>query len=428
MTRFAFIDTVPNNLQPDSVDTIRHFLEKRTRGESSFFTTNWNGSHIINQWLIALPWYILGQPYWAVHLSSATMSLLIAVLFFIFLKEATKSTLVAFVGSLWLLVDPWFLNFSRSGWENIANCLMVVLLLYAQVREEGDFKKRAALLIIVSLISPYLYHPGKIISGLAVILLAISILRRDSLVWRTRLSYLFIFILIWFIWLLPFLSISAQHQLDRISAVSIFSQVDPWLSLVQNLKNNFLAFAFFQDSYWHVGINGRYLPLEGWVLYPPLIVFYWLGILSSLWKRRIFLFVGIVLIWPINILSLHTPDAARTLHALPFIYLMISLGLHLLISQISRFINRLLVASDLRASALSLFNLTVLIFAIGLALHQFTTYWVWINQPRTLKSREPAIYRDDYEQWLREMRRQLKVSGRTLNINEWDAQRAIPTL
>ncbi len=131
VTRFLFLDSVPANLHPDSVDTIRIYLEHRYQNNFSFFSTNWNGSHILNQLLIGVPWEIMGRPYWAVQFSPALISIVCSLLFFFLVRKLVSNQTIAFITTVLLLVDPWYMNFSRSGWENIFNCVGVIVLLYA---------------------------------------------------------------------------------------------------------------------------------------------------------------------------------------------------------------------------------------------------------------------------------------------------------
>lgn len=420
LTRFTFVTSVPGNLQSDTVDTIRSFLEHAHRQEYDLFSTNWNGSHIVNQWMVAVPWYTLGRPYWAVSITASVLSIICSLAFFGLVLGATKRPGIAFITSLWLMVDPWFLNFSRAGWENIANCLMVIGLLYALVLPAKKLSIRLSLLLLVATVSPYLYHPGKIVAVIAVGALVVILVRAQKILWKQKLGILAVCMVTIGLSIMPLLMTPSVNQLGRIATVSVFSYEDPLASFVESLERNLLGFTTFQSEQWHVGLNSRYLPLAGWIL-PPLIVgLYWLGTLFALRKRWWVILVGFLLIYPVNLLSMHTPDAARTVHALPYIYLMVAFGL-LGLLKFAHFISNRYHLSTLRGYELGTLVAkgALAIVVISLAVQQFLTYWIWITNPTTLRGREPAIYHYEYQQWLRDIDSQLDEMGRTLSIYEW---------
>ncbi len=415
LTRFMFLVDVPANLHPDSVDTIRIYLEHRHRQDFSPLATNWNGSHMINQLMIAVPWELAGMPYWAVSLGPALISLVCLFAFYFLVSSWTKNPGLAFIFSLLLMVDPWFLNFSRSGWENIANCLGVIILLFSLQLSAKQYKLQYALLFLVTVVSPYLYHPGKIIALISLVVLVVLIVMKKIKLTQ-KIVYLFLTIFIVGIFLTPMLLVDSVTQLGRINTVSIFNSPNVATAVVSNLRNNFLGFMTYQPAQWSIGINSRYIPLDSWVLHPLIVISFMLGTLYLLKKKWWLMLVGSLLIFPVNILSQNTPDAARTVHALPFIYFVSAFGLNffnLVVNHFLRFCQRKLQIIKVAKIGFVSIGLIAMVYS------QLAHYGKWISHPLTLKTREPAIYFYEYDQWLSDAKKQIELTGKTLSIYEW---------
>lgn len=419
ITRFVFLDSVPANLQPDGVDSIRLYAEHRHRNDFAINSTQHNGSHIVNQMIVGIPWEIFGRQYWAVRLGSAVLSIVCTIIFYLMVRSWTHNAKIAFITSLLLLVNPWFLNFSRSGWDNITNCVTVTILLFAFSLPNSKQTTKWLLFLLVTCVSPYLYHSGKIVALVATFAL-FGTMMSNRFSHKKRLGLIVLTVSILMFCATPLLMISSETQLGRIGTVSIVSESDVWSALQENFVNNALGFLTFQPDQWYVGLNSRYLPLDGWVVHPVIVFLYWIGTLYSLRKRWWLVLVGVILIYPVNLFSRATPDAARTLHALPYIYLMVAFGL-LGLLKFAHFISNRYHLSTLRGYELGTLVAkgALAIVVISLAVQQFLTYWIWITNPTTLRGREPAIYQYEYQQWLRDIDSQLDEMGRTLSIYEW---------
>lgn len=422
LTRFMYLDLVPANLQPDSVDTIRMYLEHRYRHDFSPISTNWNGSHIINQLMIAVPWELVGKPYWAVSLGPVLISIICLLAFYFLVTYWTKNPNIAFIFTLLLMVDPWFLNFSRSGWENIANCLGVILLLFSLQLPTKQYKLQFTLLFLVTVVSPYLYHPGKIIALVSfVVLLVLVLMKKIRLI--QKVIHLFFTIVMIAMCLMPILLVDITNQWGRINTVSIFNTSNVTTAFLSNLHNNFLGFMTYQPAQWSIGLNSRYLPLDSWVLHPVIVLLFMFGTLYLLRKTWWLILIGILLIFPVNILSQNTPDAARTVHALPFIYFVSAFGLNFFNS----FLDRINHCSQKKIQVIRLVKLGLVSLGVMMLIFlQLTHYHNWITHPLTLKTREPAIYFYEYDRWLNDAKKQIELTGKTLSIYEWiDVQASI---
>jgi len=412
-TRFHHASSVPGNLQPDSVDTIRSYLEHKSTGRTNFFSTNWNGAHIVNQWLIAVPWDVAGQSYGAAHLTASLASILIILLFYLVSVRISGSPMIAFIVSALFLVDPWFVNFSRSGWENILNCFGVLGLILSLFMKSG--MRKWLLLFFVALVSPYLYHPGKIISLVAFLLLLIDIGRFPSRMWE-KLKILLVVVGVAIVSFTPLAVTSLSNQLGRISTVSIFSHPELATVWQEHLQRNWLGFLTFQAKEWHIGVNSRYVPLNDWVLHPFIVFLYMVGTIAALKRKPSLVIMGILLVYPVNLFSQNTPDAARTIHAFPYIYGIVLYGVVSIKQTVHSFTKKLLYPGKIIYFVL---GLTFFALSLAISCQQMTHYWLWINDARTLFTREPAIYNYEYDRWLTDIKLQIEQEGRSINIYEW---------
>lgn len=422
ITRFYRLAAVPINIQPDAVDTIRMYIEHQRWGNVTLFSTNWNGSHIVNQYLIAFPWELTGRAVWGVRLGPAVLSIICIVLFYCVVWRWTKRPWLAFVVSLLFASDPWLLNFSRSGWENIANIIPTLGLLFVFTLARSQQRLRWNLLFAIGVISPYLYHPGKLIGIVAIAWLLLDIARSTRVIQR-KIMRMGAVIVLFGILISPLLFVPKSEQLGRIFTVSVFNEPDYRQTYLESVQRNIVAFITFQSNEWHIGLNSRYLPLDGWVLPPVIVVLYLLGTVAALRKNWSIVILGLVLIFPINLLSRNTPDAARSLHALPYIYVMAAFGLNTLVN-VSRWVLTKLHLQIHQPASLIGWSVVTLIGCM-LTSRNLQHYWLWINDPRTIAVREPAVSTHVYSQWLDDMNRLLEERGRTISIYEWQDQREI---
>lgn len=420
ITRFIFLDSVPGNLHPDGVDTIRLYLEHRHRGDITFSSTQHNGTHILNQLIVGVPWEIAGKQYWAMRLGPAILSIICLTLFYLMILIFFRNQIMAFAVTLLFMVDPWFLNFSRSGWDNVSNCILVTVLLFVLLLPKTKIFLKLGLLMLVVILSPYLYHSGKIVALIASLVFFVDVVK-SNFKNKSKLMILASFLFLVSITVVPLLLLTpAEAQLTRINAVSILSHEENITKIKENFIRNLIGFTTFHSNEWHVGVNSRYLPLDGWILHPIIILLYVVGTFAVARRRWWLVLVGFLLIYPVNLLSMNTPDAARSIHALPYIYLMVAFGLETAYLLMIRVSDRLqLLIGGNRTIWHLLINGFLVILFVGLTFQQFFNYWIWINSPRTLAVREPAIYRFEYERWLSDMSQQLRLKGKTLSIYEW---------
>lgn len=417
ITRIYSINTVPANEHPDGLDALNHYLIWKQSSEESgtlspILNSNWNGSHALNNYLLTLPWEIAGRPFWGLRIAPIIFSITTVLVVFIILVKLVKKWETAFLGALLLTVNPWFLNFSRSSWENIANALAVSILILAYVLDRKREWISIGLVVLVTIISPYLYHPGKVIFIVGLCLLFYLIFFRLNVRSRSKTIVFLLALALIVIGTIPYFSKISTDQLQRLNAVYIGKEANTRKILIQNLHRSSMGVAFFYSSYWHGGMNGRYLPLDGWLIPQLLICLYWIGIVYSIKKAPLLILIYVLLYFPINLLSLQTPDAARSVHIVPLIFVFIGLGMWIVYLGLKRICNN---HHNFQIVIFLLLTLIILITAVG----EWQRYWRWINSSEALKAREPAIFYQEYQFWLQENLLNIQRHGNTNNIGEW---------
>lgn len=404
------------------MDAARLYLLWNEDNRGDFWSkSNWNGSHAINNYFLTIPWDLLGRPFWGMRVGPAITSILTILLFYYSIKLLTNNTAISFMSSLLLSADPWFLNFSRSSWENIANALAVTALVYAYALRN----KKISLSIIITtasiIIAPYLYHPGKIISivGLMLLYHYLFLIYRAPIKKKLLHTFLWTFLII--VAISPLVINSNASNWGRIINVSVFSYERPLRTIKQNFIRTSLALVLFRGEQWHVGINDRYLPTRGQVMIVPLVAMFWLGVLIATKKSPHLILMFVLLFFPINILSIDTPDAARSVHIVPLLYTFIAYGLVFIFVNIAKFISK---------SKLYMISYKLLIVSgvLTLTFNGYIKYWNWINLEGTALVREPSIFLSEYQEWLLTTQELVHSKGVTQSIGEWRAEHPIPTL
>lgn len=212
--RFSYLNVFPANLSCDECDNLREIWEINWSGKPGLFDLDWKPQPAFSQHLSALTVRLLGddpRPFvqrlqraaspderraireewkqatadlddlFALRFNSALISV-IALLPFYYLMRRSVSRPAALAGVLLLSINPTYLNFSRSGWENVHICLATLMAVSGVVRAMegrkpwllnvvltgvgaawglyGYFSGRAIiLLLMVSFVSLYLLYP-----------------------------------------------------------------------------------------------------------------------------------------------------------------------------------------------------------------------------------------------------------------------------
>lgn len=416
LVRTVNIGKIPGNLSPDEIDTLRTFIEFIHRQNPKITGYNWNGAPFLNAYLIGWFWLASGKTYAGIKIASIIFSTLAVLAFYIYSKKITKNNGLRLLGSLLLATDPWFLNFSRSGWENIFNAftLMLVLIGLEKLKKNKLNLTPLLLLIIGSTLGFYFYHPGKLFIPVTFIFITFNFFKKTT---RINLFYFLAFIISTGALILPQLISMASpsnqlRSLGRIKNVSVLHYSDTKKEVIKNVKKNVSGFLFFRKKDFNIGLNSRYVPLDDNIIYYLLVPFYLLGLIISLKKHKKLLALYFLTLLPIQIFSRGTPNAARAVHVVPVIYAFILIGINWITNKINQFSNKIFILKPL-------LPVLIFIFLVSTCFINVKRYFLWIQNEKTLKGREPAIWREEYYEWLSATRKAVKEKGTSFSVYDW---------
>jgi len=407
--RIYRINVIPANINPDACDAIWTYLRFKHRSDFYLFDLNWNGAPALNTYIIGLAWELYYRTVTGLRLPMVILSSLTVSFAFIYFYLLTKKIWLSFIVSLLLATNPLFLNFSRDGWENIFNSLYLTLILigYYLFSNKKYLHQAISLIIIGVILGFYGYHPGKFY--LLAVLISMLIIKLPQNISRLKLFLITMIIVVIFIGpQLIFMVTQSLKSFGRIYAVSIF-QSSEWLSiLIKNIINNIRGFIFFDIDVFQGYLNQRYLPLTTSFINIVLLPFYLIGLGYALIKIPEIIIIFIIILFPVQIFSLGSPDGARAVHSLPLFFTFIILGINFFINLIQQK------------------NLSRLIYIIITVCFSFLiwfnikTYFNWITNERTLKARRPAIKNEDIFLWSSSLESVIKKGGFGFNVGEWE--------
>lgn len=415
--RLIYLGSIPASLNPDEADTLQTFLFARYTGEPSLFGLNWNGAPALNTYLIGLGWEIFGKSIFGMRFASALITAVSCAVFFWFVHEITQERILALGVTLSLATHPWFLHFSRSAWENAWNALPVLGIAIGlfYLYEKQSVSRGFTLLILSSAAGIYLYHPGKLFAPAVLLVLLIGM---PFSAYRIDPKWLLIFAILVGLLSAPQLLSLRGHEIsswDRIRRVSIFSREDPQKAFFENIARNAWGLLFFLPEDFHVGLNGRYIPSDKPPLTPLLTVLYVMGLVIALVRFPYLLLVYSLILLPVQIFSMGTPNAARGVHAVPMIFLFVTLGLR----------HGYEAAKTLEAPYPTLVQVATIVGALLVSFYQVTIYGQWIQNPVTLEAREPAVPHEEYVLWIQTLEERIQADKGFLNVGEWKRLRRV---
>ena len=149
----------------------------------------------------------------------------------------------------------------------------------------------------------------------------------------------------------------------------------------------------------------------------PILIFYFWWECYICWKTMADSGTWNILLMPINVLSRNTPDAARSVHMVPFLYVMIASGM-VVIRNGCRRLPTWKVASTFRFSLFFWWT----VFG-GVALFASISGKIIGNgfNGQIFFVRQPAVAVDEYDRWLRDTKTNWGDAP-LLSLYEWRAQ------
>jgi 4-amino-4-deoxy-L-arabinose transferase-like glycosyltransferase len=415
--RVAWLGTIPGNITADEADNLTTIFKIQVTGDPGLFDLDWKPQPAMSMYVFSAFMWVFGDNIFGMRMASAVLSTL-ALLPFYALARRVVQPVAAMGGAALLATGLWYLNFSRSGWENVHVALFSLTAAWALTAGLERRQLRWFVLAgIAAALGLYGYFAGRLI---LVALLAYA----PMAVWwakgqrRFALAGYAVLILTAIVLFLP-QTAAIREDRDvfnrRTDAVYILNQDRPYLGeasdfgivkaqVARNLKGFFL---FDGEGF----INGRYGP-KGETLYDPLTgvlllsglvlgAYHWRK--TGLWWAMLFVPLAAT-----QIPSIMTPNGARALIAAPFMYLFIALTL-----------DAMLNFARGRGQRIALTG--VIAGVLFLSVFNVWSYFSWVRSPETIQAREPAIELADYDLWRDTLRAGIAEQRPSFQLREWEA-------
>lgn len=404
VVRVASLDFIPSNVTADEGDTLRTYLYLKQQ-PISIFSLNWNGSSAVNTYLIGSLWTAGGESFESIKYASISMSMIALLGFYLIVLKISKNPLLTSLATTALSTNVAFLNFSRSGWENVFTSIPLLLLVYILNHKPFPLKFRdTALFVIAMVVSMYFYHPGKVLFAISYIWYFVRLIR-SQISLRRKLRNIVVISAILCALGMPLLYSTLSpntNGIGRISNVSIFNTSNPPQEFAHNLVVNTKAIFLWENN------NLRYAA-GGTVLNPLILVLYLVSFVFALFFNRkilIFLLSNFLII---QTLSTRTPDVARAVHLIPLIY-------YLIIMTIVGLKQRVKKLKQPIKGVYSVFYIIVLASLALSTLYDMRQYILFATNPETIEARRPAVRIVDYADWLS----MTKQSPLSISLSQWE--------
>jgi hypothetical protein len=154
----------------------------------------------------------------------------------------------------------------------------------------------------------------------------------------------------------------------------------------------------FAREDFNAPLNKRYIPLDSPPIAPLLTGLYIFGLVIALIKFPYIALFYLMVLLPVQVLSLRTPDAARAVHIVPLIYFFVGVCIYQIVELGKRYSQR--YSQSYSQSLANILSPLIMVGMVVIALHQGEVYWRWIRSPQALEAREPAVASQQYPEWL----------------------------
>ena len=400
--RVVWLDTIPGNITADEADNLSTIIKMQVTGEPGFFGLDWKPQPAMSMYLFAAVMSIFGDDVFGLRMASAILSTLALLPFYELARRAVRPA-SALGGTMLLATGLWYLNFSRSGWENVHVAFYALSAAWAlTVALERRQLRWFALAGVFAALGLYGYFAGRLI------IVALLAYAPFAMLWarehhkRVILGYSVLALTAALLFLPQLQAVTSDPDTfnRRTDAVNVFDWNEPYMGKSSDLdilrlqvERNLRGFFLFDGEMFR---NGRYGPRGDTLLDPVTGVLLISGMVIGLYRFRKTALWWAMLVIPLaatQIPTSYTPNGARALIVAPFMYLFVTLTLDALI-DIGRRQDRRKLAAAVLAGAVLLSTVNVL------------NYFDWVQSPQTIEAREPAIELADYPIW-----REAQITG-----------------
>ena len=419
--RLVSLTDVARNVTADEADNLQVVYHIMAGEGPGFFGLDWKPNPAFSMHMMSWFMGVFGESIVGMRMPSVVLSLLSLVAFYYVARQAL-SRHASLAATFLLGTSLWYLHFSRSGWENghvALYALMTVLTLTLALRR-GSWYLYAASGLFCAL-GLYGYGSGRTIILAVLLYLPVALVLQRQGRRRVLLGYAML-VAVCFTLVAPqaYTALSDWDLFNyRTNVVSIFNtgaeyRGDSGLPriLAHQVWRTIDGFFLMDSGFSRLDLNPRYLPPGRAILDRMTGALFWVGLVVSAFRlRRTALWWAMLLamLFPVQVFSTGTPDAARAVGAVPFFFLFAGLGIDWLLSVRP---GRILAA---RAVAVAVVLLIGYINVVG--------YFRWMDDPRTRDPRQPAVEVAEFRVWQELQKTEAEAGRWGFNVMEWHNMR-----
>ncbi|MEO8602707.1 MAG: glycosyltransferase family 39 protein [bacterium] len=417
--RLYRLDTLPPRLAADEYTTALDVFEILHGSGPALFGLDWKPMPALTAHASAALMHATGPSILGLRLLSIVLSILAGVLLFIVLRW-TCAPAVAWAAALALLADPWFLNFSRSNWENghvAAYWLLFTWCFFSALRARRRMVWYGLAGGAALALSCYGYFSGRLL--LIAWLLYAPLAAAASGATRQRVRHVYALIgvtaAILFAPQVPVIVQQWDYFQQRVRNVSVFSAAADGEAGSQGSSSAALIAA-------QLGVTLRYLTIGaplGKCHYAPsdrppyhlaLVPLLLIGLVAGARRWRDGTWWWLLLAVPLIAtqgLSIDAPDLARLVVAAPVFFWFIGFGAQTLLDRLPE---------RRRGQA----GLALACGSALLAVIEWRYFVGWMSSPAVAVARGGGVDTNEFATWQALQYRRMAAGRRPVPVVEWE--------
>jgi len=414
--RVIWLDTIPGNITADEADNLSTIFSIQVTGEPGLFGLDWKPQPAMSMYIFAGFMAIFGDDIFGLRMASALFSTLALLPFYALARRAVRPV-SALCGTALLATGLWYLNFSRSGWENVHVAFYALVAAWAlTVALERRQLRWFALAGLFAALGLYGYFAGRLILVALCAYAPVAIWASRGSRRRVLTGYTVLVLVAVGLFMpqVPAIKDDPEFFNRRTDVVNVFDQPEPYMGRESNvdilrlqLERNLRGFFLFDGDMF---LHGRYGPVGDTLLDPITKFLLLVGIAIGAYRWRATALWWAMLLVTLSITQIPTsltPDGARAVIAAPFMYLFVTLSLDAFI-DIGRRRDRMRVAG------------AVAFCVMLLAVMNAINYFEWAQSPETLEARQPAVELADYDIWRQTLVSGFEESQPGFHLGDWE--------
>ncbi len=428
LLRLAWLGSFPSNLTADEADNLLVVYGILYGDDPTLFGLDWKPAPAFSMYLAAPFVALFGNTVLGLRLVAALTSV-VALLPLYALYRRHTGPVPAVLGLLLLSASVWYLNFSRSGWENVHVVPLTALAFWLLVRalETGKWSLWA-LSGVTATAGLYSYFAGRAVLFSLLAYAPFALWQHRGNAGRVMGGYalLTLVALALFVPQLPAIQANPAKFNRRAERVSVLEARENYFGregtlavlsyqALRNARFFFDGEALGGPSYSPPeqllqDTRPRYTPFGRPLLDPFTAVLFLVGLVLSLRGGYGMWWVMLLVPWVLTqILTINTPDAARGTGMLPAIYFFVTLAL----DRAWRW------AGGARLLRPALVAAVVLVSA-----YTTLSYYSWASSPAALRAREPAVPLEQFGEWREAQIERVRADEPFLTVTGWKKLRA----